>query len=56
MVLVSGLKFGGEFGKYCLEMVVMRSVLVVGRMQLTFGVFPGGLEILHDLIEFDIVS
>ena len=35
----------------------MQSVLVVGGMQLTLGgVFPGGLKILNDLIEFDIVS
>ena len=35
----------------------MQSVLVVGRMQLTLGgVFPGSLEILNNLIEFDMVS
>ena len=34
----------------------MQSVLVVGTMQLTLaGVFPGGLEILNDLMEFDSV-
>ena len=34
-------------------MVVMQSVLDVGRMQVTLGVFPGRLEILNDFIEID---
>ena len=38
-------------------MVVLQSVLVVGRIKLTLGgVFPKYLEILNDLIEFDTVS